>query len=150
MDTLINCTWCLAVSRRRTYITRDRRIVYLTIAFGGTLYYHWNFHSTRHWYRYPRNREWSLASFVVLFRRKSFQISIADETKVQHSWTTQIWIFKSDFKPSQTGPDSERKEVYSYDCNHDDRTNKLCITCLDGHCDVLSDENILSYQSRWM
>ena len=62
--------------------------------------------------------------------------------------------YKSEFSKvtsSHHFADSERKEVYSYDChdcNHDDRNNKPCITCLDGHCDVLCEENILSSESR--
>ena len=61
-----------------------------------------------HWYRYPKKREWSLASFVVLFRRKSFQISIADETKSaafadNTNLNIQKWL--------QAFADRERKEV---------------------------------------
>ena len=89
---------------------------------------------------------WGTVSFIVLFRRKLFQISIADETGLYKSEYSKVtW--------SHHFADSERKDVYSYecyDCNHDDRNNKPCITCLDGHCDVLCDENILNSESPWV
>ena len=89
---------------------------------------------------------WGTVSLIVLFRRKLFQISIADETGLYKSEYSKVtW--------SHHFADSERKDVYSYecyDCNHDDRNNKPCITCLDGHCDVLCDENILNSESPWV
>ena len=79
-------------------------------------------------------------SFRFLLLTKHKKCSIPGQYKSEYSKVTSSHPFAN----------SERKEVYDYHSNHDDRNNKPCITCLDGHCDILCDEKLLSSESRWM
>ena len=100
MDTLINCYcwWC-----QRAFITRDRGncvfklslsvehcvvIRTCTVLVTGT--------------DIRRSVSGVLQALSYCFEENPFRFLVLTKQKVQHSRTIQIWIFKSDFKPSQT------------------------------------------------